>query len=120
MILLSQNPHMAQLHMLVSALWAGFWPKATAWCGLAACCGGWTPWRGDPSSGLARPSRWPNGAKCVAGRSHHGQRRHGVTGSQGSPTDPLCCGRWHGHEDDERSTPGKKNDDAPHRGGGRQ
>jgi hypothetical protein len=65
---------MAQLHMLVSGLWAGFWPKATAWCGLAACYGGWTAWRGDPSSGLARPSRWPNGAKCVVGAARcHGQ-----------------------------------------------
>jgi hypothetical protein len=51
---------------IISGLWAGFWPKATARCGLVAQCGSWTPRRGGPSGGLARPSRWPNGAKRAA------------------------------------------------------
>jgi hypothetical protein len=51
---------------IVSSLWADFWPRTTAWCGLAAHCGGWTPRRSGPSGGLARPLRWPNGAKRAA------------------------------------------------------
>jgi hypothetical protein len=77
----------------------------------------WPIWRLGPAVAVAQRCKARGTCAGAAGHSHRGQSRRGVAGGQGSPMAPLWCGQWHGHEDGERSTPGKKNVGVAHRGG---
>jgi hypothetical protein len=77
-----------------------------------------TTWVG----GLAQPLRWPtvharNARACTTGHGHHGWSQCGGVGGHGWLTAPLLRGRVQGHKGGGRGAPGKRNNNAAHRGG---